>query len=96
MHRYYLHTNLYYVVFILLPNQVPNSSPTAASASSDIYGAAVLDACEQIKARMEPIASQNNFSSFAEVPPFAQFWIKIPSLCSLDDLTNKCMVSYFG
>lgn len=51
----------------LLLTQVPNASPTAASASSDIYGAAVLDACEQIKARMEPIASQQNFSSFAEV-----------------------------
>lgn len=47
--------------------QVPNASPTAASASSDIYGAAVLDACEKIKARMEPIASRHNFNSFAEV-----------------------------
>lgn len=49
-------------------NKVPNASPTAASASSDMYGAAVLDACEQIKARMEPIAAKHNFSSFAEVP----------------------------
>ncbi|XP_031281562.1 xanthine dehydrogenase 1-like isoform X2 [Pistacia vera] len=48
-------------------DKVPNASPTAASASSDMYGAAVLDACEQIKARMEPIASKNNFSSFAEL-----------------------------
>lgn len=32
-----------------------------------MYGAAVLDACEQIKARMEPVASKLNFSSFAEV-----------------------------
>ncbi|KAL3850115.1 hypothetical protein ACJIZ3_011997 [Penstemon smallii] len=48
-------------------DKVPNSSPTAASASSDIYGAAVLDACEQIKARMEPIASKHNFGSFAEL-----------------------------
>ncbi|KAE9585980.1 putative xanthine dehydrogenase [Lupinus albus] len=48
-------------------DKVPNSSPTAASASSDMYGAAVLDACDQIKARMEPIASQNNFNSFAEL-----------------------------
>ncbi|KAF3452547.1 hypothetical protein FNV43_RR02980 [Rhamnella rubrinervis] len=48
-------------------DKVPNASPTAASASSDMYGAAVLDACEQIKARMEPIASQHNFSSFAEL-----------------------------
>ena len=37
-----------YVVFLMLPNQVPNSSPTAASASYDIYGSAGLDACEQI------------------------------------------------
>ncbi|KAF7120442.1 hypothetical protein RHSIM_Rhsim13G0222300 [Rhododendron simsii] len=48
-------------------DKVPNASPTAASASSDMYGAAVLDACEQIKARMEPIASKKNFSSFAEL-----------------------------
>ncbi|GMY16295.1 xanthine dehydrogenase 1-like isoform X1 [Fagus crenata] len=48
-------------------DKVPNSSPTAASASSDMYGSAVLDACEKIKARMEPIASQHNFSSFAEL-----------------------------
>ncbi|KAJ4844013.1 hypothetical protein Tsubulata_010790 [Turnera subulata] len=48
-------------------DKVPNSTPTAASASSDMYGAAVLDACEQIKARMEPVASKHNFSSFAEL-----------------------------
>lgn len=48
-------------------DKVPNSSPTAASASSDIYGAAVLDACEQIKKRMEPIASKNIFNSFSEL-----------------------------
>ncbi|KAI9196952.1 hypothetical protein LWI28_028492 [Acer negundo] len=48
-------------------DKVPNSSPTAASASSDMYGAAVLDACEQIKARMEPVTSKHNFNSFAEL-----------------------------
>ncbi|KAL1333011.1 xanthine dehydrogenase 1-like [Arachis hypogaea] len=32
-----------------------------------MYGAAVLDVCEQIKARMEPVASRNNFNSFAEL-----------------------------
>ncbi|KAJ4979755.1 hypothetical protein NE237_010535 [Protea cynaroides] len=48
-------------------DKVPNASPTAASASSDIYGAAVLDACEQIKARMEPVASRHEHSSFAEL-----------------------------
>ncbi|KAK4419558.1 Xanthine dehydrogenase 1 [Sesamum alatum] len=48
-------------------DKVPNASPTAASASSDLYGAAVFDACEQIKARMEPMASKHNFGSFAEL-----------------------------
>ncbi|KAM3733138.1 hypothetical protein ACB098_11G112900 [Castanea mollissima] len=47
--------------------KVPNSSPAATSASSDIYGSAVLDACEQIKARMAPIASEHNFDSFAKI-----------------------------
>lgn len=48
-------------------DKVPNASPTAASASSDMYGAAVLDACEQIKARMKPIAARHNHASFAEL-----------------------------
>lgn len=48
-------------------DKVPNASPTAASASSDMYGAAVLDACEQIKARMEPIAARNSHSSFSQL-----------------------------
>nr|XP_043631064.1 xanthine dehydrogenase 1-like [Erigeron canadensis] len=48
-------------------DKVPNASPTAASASSDMYGAAVLDACNQIKARMEPIASLKKHSSFMEL-----------------------------
>ncbi|CAL4940191.1 unnamed protein product [Urochloa decumbens] len=48
-------------------DKVPNSSPTAASASSDLYGAAVLDACQQIKARMEPIACRGTHNSFAEL-----------------------------
>ncbi|KAF6158613.1 hypothetical protein GIB67_040127 [Kingdonia uniflora] len=48
-------------------DKVPNASPTAASASSDMYGAAVLDACEQIKARMEPIASKCKHTSFTQL-----------------------------
>ncbi|XP_038983377.1 xanthine dehydrogenase-like isoform X2 [Phoenix dactylifera] len=48
-------------------DKIPNASPTAASASSDMYGAAVLDACEQIKARMQPIANRYKHSSFAEL-----------------------------
>ncbi|KAG0623191.1 hypothetical protein M758_3G155300 [Ceratodon purpureus] len=48
-------------------DKVPNSSPTAASASADMYGGAVLDACEQIKARMKPVADKGNFATFAEL-----------------------------
>jgi xanthine dehydrogenase/oxidase len=33
-------------------DKVANSSPTAASASTDLYGMATLDACEQIKVRL--------------------------------------------
>ena len=36
-------------------NAVANSSPTAASASTDLYGMAVLDACEQIMERLRPL-----------------------------------------
>ena len=39
-------------------DKVPNSSPTAASASSDLYGMAVLNACEQIIARLAPVRSR--------------------------------------
>ena len=36
-------------------NCVPNSSATAASMSTDLYGMAVLNACEQIRARLGPV-----------------------------------------
>jgi xanthine dehydrogenase/oxidase len=36
-------------------DKVANQSPTAASMSTDLYGMAVLDACEQILKRLEPI-----------------------------------------
>lgn len=48
-------------------DKVPNSSPTAASASADMYGGAVLDACKQIKKRMDPIAANGNYATFADV-----------------------------
>jgi xanthine dehydrogenase large subunit len=39
-------------------DKVPNSSPTAASAGTDLNGAAIVDACAQIKARLVPIAAR--------------------------------------
>ena len=43
-------------VFIAETNtdKVPNASPTAASASSDMYGAAIADACIQLNTRLAP------------------------------------------
>jgi xanthine dehydrogenase large subunit len=38
-------------------DKVPNTSATAASAGSDLNGAAVADACEQIKARLTAVAA---------------------------------------
>ncbi len=38
-------------------DKVPNTSATAASSGSDLNGAAVKDACEQIRERMRPVAA---------------------------------------
>lgn len=51
---------------------VPNSSPTAGSASSDIYGMAILNACEQIKERLKPYLEQKGGNFKAAV--FAAFF----------------------
>uniref|UniRef100_A0A673ZG51 Xanthine dehydrogenase n=1 Tax=Salmo trutta TaxID=8032 RepID=A0A673ZG51_SALTR len=40
-------------------NTVPNTSPTAASASSDLNGAAVHNACEILLHRLEPYKTKN-------------------------------------
>jgi xanthine dehydrogenase molybdopterin binding subunit/xanthine dehydrogenase small subunit len=37
-------------------DKVPNTSATAASAGTDLNGAAVADACEQLKSRLAPVA----------------------------------------
>jgi len=37
-------------------DKVPNTSASAASASTDLNGAAVADACEQLRARLAPVA----------------------------------------
>ncbi len=38
-------------------DKVPNTSATAASSGSDLNGAAVADACEQLKSRLAPVAA---------------------------------------
>ncbi|XP_075974596.1 xanthine dehydrogenase-like [Anticarsia gemmatalis] len=39
-------------------DKVPNSSPTAGSISSDLYGMAVLEACNILKKRLEPFKAK--------------------------------------
>ncbi|KAK7505492.1 hypothetical protein BaRGS_00003237 [Batillaria attramentaria] len=38
---------------------VPNTSPSAASVSSDMFGGAVVDACEKLLRRLKPIKTAN-------------------------------------
>ncbi|CAH0702364.1 unnamed protein product [Spodoptera exigua] len=40
-------------------DKVPNSSPTAGSISSDLYGMAVVEACKVLKDRLEPFKAKN-------------------------------------
>lgn len=49
-------------------DRVANTSPTAASMSTDLYGMAALDACEQITERLKPVAAGlPEGSSFASI-----------------------------
>jgi xanthine dehydrogenase large subunit len=73
-------------------DKVPNTSATAASASTDLNGAAVVDACMQLKARLAAVASDlpgADAMSFAElcevaymqrVPLFAQGYYRTPGI----------------
>ena len=72
-------------------DKVPNTSPTAASAGTDLNGAAVADACKQIKQRLAQVAAEHpdRQLSFAElvetayrqrVPLFAQGYYRTPEI----------------
>ncbi len=59
--------------FRLMPtatDKVPNTSATAASSGSDLNGAAILDACSQLRARLAPIAAELRENGGS--PSFAQ------------------------
>ncbi|XP_017768324.1 PREDICTED: xanthine dehydrogenase isoform X2 [Nicrophorus vespilloides] len=47
-------------------DKVPNTSPTAASASSDLNGMAILDACNTINERLKVIKSNNPNGTWEE------------------------------
>ncbi|KAL9827582.1 putative xanthine dehydrogenase [Arabidopsis thaliana] len=51
------------LLFSLIIFVLPNASPTAASASSDMYGPAVLDDVNHIIAKLEPVTSKHNFNT---------------------------------
>ena len=70
-------------------DKVPNTSASAASASTDLNGAAVADACGQLKARLAPIAAEMPDAEFAQiveaayrrrVPLFAQGYYRTPGI----------------
>ncbi|QQP50707.1 Xanthine dehydrogenase [Caligus rogercresseyi] len=48
-------------------DKVPNSSPTAASLGSDLYGMAVLNACDKLNKRLEPVKKANKDCSWTEL-----------------------------
>ncbi|XP_064390120.1 xanthine dehydrogenase/oxidase-like isoform X2 [Halichondria panicea] len=45
---------------------VPNSSPSAASMSTDLYGMAVKDCCDQIMARLKPVMDEDPEGGWAK------------------------------
>ncbi|MBV8817448.1 MAG: molybdopterin-dependent oxidoreductase, partial [Acidobacteriaceae bacterium] len=70
-------------------DKVPNTSATAASASTDLNGAAVLDACSQILERLKPVADELGPVPFAQlvqvayrkrIPLFAQGYYRTPEI----------------
>jgi len=76
-------------------DKVANTSPTAASMSTDLYGMAALDACEQIMANLAPLREQlgpdatvaqlASAAHFARVDLTAHGFYRVPdSRCGYD------------
>ena len=71
-------------------DKVPNTSATAASAGTDLNGAAVADACQQLKSRLDAVAAglgnAVSFEALCEaaylqrVPLFAQGFYRTPDI----------------
>ena len=70
-------------------DKVPNSSATAASSGTDLNGAAVLDACRQLRERLAPVATELGDVPFAtlvdaaflrRIPLFAQGFYRTPDI----------------
>uniref|UniRef100_A0A146LZ03 xanthine dehydrogenase n=2 Tax=Lygus hesperus TaxID=30085 RepID=A0A146LZ03_LYGHE len=70
-------------------DKVPNTSATAGSASSDLNGMAILDACDTIMRRLKPVISENpkgtwqewiNDAYFRRISLAATGFYKIPDM----------------
>ena len=81
-----------------------NTSPTAASVSSDLNGMAVLDACNQILSRLEPIRNSNPNIAWKDLVHMAYFnrinlsangFYKTPDLTYDWETNSGRMFSYF-
>ena len=83
-------------------DKVPNTSATAASAGTDLNGAAVLDACQQIVARLAEVP-EGDALSFEErceaayrlrIPLFAQGFYRTPGV-QFDPATGRGRPFYY-
>jgi xanthine dehydrogenase/oxidase len=52
---------------------VSNATPTAGSMTTDLYGMALLNACEQLNARLKPVYDANPGSSWVDIVNKAYF-----------------------
>jgi xanthine dehydrogenase large subunit len=83
-------------------DKVPNTSATAASAGTDLNGAAVLDACQTIKDRLLEIpgAADMSFAELCEtaykrrIPLFAQGFYRTPDI-GFDPVTGRGTPFYY-
>ncbi|XP_061780151.1 xanthine dehydrogenase/oxidase [Nerophis lumbriciformis] len=86
-------------------NTVPNTSATAASASSDLNGAAVKNACQILKERLDPYKSKNPQGSWEDWVKAAYFdrvslsangFYKTPDLGYDFDTNSGRVFNYFS
>ncbi|KAF7207112.1 xanthine dehydrogenase/oxidase [Nothobranchius furzeri] len=86
-------------------NTVANTSPTAASASSDLNGAAVCNACEILLKRLEPFKTKNPRGSWEDWVKAAYFervnlsangFFKTPDLGYSFDTNSGRAFNYFS
>jgi xanthine dehydrogenase/oxidase len=70
-------------------DKVANTSPTAASASSDMYGMALLDACKQLNERLEPVRRAHLQATWAELIDLA--WLERIDLTAHGFYQTPCL-----